>query len=207
MLGEPEAEQVLQVRTDLGCHKRTCRDKEILTEHRLTPLQIPVGMLQLILVKIREQTPVIIEYRTHGNWVHRFRIKQNTEIAVMTVGIENQRVQNAHPAEVFSTVKFLEVIKKNRDRTLALEDACCLCKALVFGGKQTAFTDKLTTVEIQVVVHVTGTQNGCELCCQELRQRLYFKTAAAGLIKEDVLPFSDPTFSVIAVGTKLRRSR
>ena len=69
MLGEPEAKQILQVRTDLGCHKRTCRDKEILTEHRLTPLQIPVGMLQLVLVKIREQTPVIIEYRTHGNWV------------------------------------------------------------------------------------------------------------------------------------------
>lgn len=114
MLGEPEAKQVLQVKTDLGCHKRTCRDKEILTEHRLTPLQIPVGMLQLILVKIREQTPVIIEYRTHGNWVHRFRIKQNTEIAVMTVGIENQGIQNAHPSEIIYAAKFLEVIQKNR---------------------------------------------------------------------------------------------
>ena len=36
-------------------------DKEILTEHWLTPLQIPVGMLQLVLIQIREQAPVVIE--------------------------------------------------------------------------------------------------------------------------------------------------
>ena len=134
--------------------------------------------------------------------VHRFRIKQNTEIAVMPVRIENQEIQNAHPSEIISAAKFLEVIKKNRDCTLALENACCLCKAMIFGGKQTALTDKLAPVEIQVVVHVNGTKNGCKLRCQKLRQGLNFKTAAAGFIKEDVLPFSDPALGIVAIGAK-----
>ena len=207
MLGELESDHVLQVRTDLGCHKRTCRYKEIHTEHWFTPLQIPVGMLQLVLIQIREQAPVVIEYRTHADRLHCFGVEHNAEIAVMTVRIENQRVKNTHAVEIIATSKLLKVFKQHGYGTLPLENACSLGKTMTFRCKQTALTNKLTSVEIQIIIYKSGTKNGCKLRGQELRQRLNLIAAAASLVKVDVLPFSDPALGIVAIGAKLRRSR
>ena len=156
------------------------------------------------LIEIREQTSVVIEHRAHRDRLHRIRVEQNTKISVMPIRVVGQRIQYAHTPERIATAKLLEIAEHSRNCAILSKDACRLGQAKVFVGKQLAFTDQFSTVEIQVIIHIARANMCCQLSGQELRQGFDFLAAAAGLVQIDTVLFPDPALSIVAVRTKLR---
>ena len=122
----------------------------------------------------------------------------------MAIRVKGQRIQYAHPPESIAAAKLLEIAEHSRNCAVLGKDACRLGEAKVLCGEQPTFADKLIPVEVQIIVHIAGAENGCKLGCQELRQRLDLIAAATGLIKVDAVILPDPALSVVAVRTKLR---
>lgn len=155
-------------------------------------------MIQLILIQIREQASVVIEDWAHRDRSHGFGIEHNAKVTVMAVRIENQRIQNAHSAEVITAAKLVKVIKNNGNVALLAKSGCGLGKPLLLRVEQPILTIELTPVEVQIVIHIVGAEFGGQLGRRELRQRFHLITAAADLIKENMVILPYPALGIIA---------
>ena len=74
----------------------------------------PFGILQLVIIQIKQQTSVVIKHRSHLLNLHSIVLVENTKIPAVAVSIQNQSIQNAHPAEGIAAADALKVFQKNR---------------------------------------------------------------------------------------------
>lgn len=117
----------------------------------------------------------------------------------MAVRIENQRTQNAHSSEVIAAAKLVKVIKNNGNVALLAKSGCGLGKPPLLRGEQPILTNELTPVEVQIVIHIVGAEFGGQLGRRKLRQRFHLITAAADLIKENIVILPYPALGIIAI--------
>ena len=126
----------------------------------------------------------------------------------MAVRVQGQRIQHTHPAEAISTVDGVKIIQQGWNGSLlSTEDGTGFCEADVFRGEQFAFADQFSVMEVQIVGHRMGANDGCNLGCQKFRERFDFVKSASAFIKVDVRTFPHPALGVITIRTKLWGNR
>lgn len=59
---------------------------------------VPLGMVHLVIIQVKQQAAVVIEHRRYGLDLHGVGIKQDAEVAQVVVSIEDNHIQN-HPLE------------------------------------------------------------------------------------------------------------
>lgn len=115
MLAEAEILQPLQVPANVIRQEPPGCQKEVRSQPGPAFSQIPLRRRQLVVVQRREQAPVVVEHRGHPQHLHRGCVKQHAEVAVMPVDVQNQGVQDAHPAEGVLTADPGEKVQELRD--------------------------------------------------------------------------------------------
>ena len=68
--------------------------------------------LQLVIIQIKQQTSVVIKHRSHLLNLHSIVLVENTKIPAVAVSIQNQSIQNAHPAEGIAAAKLSKYFRK-----------------------------------------------------------------------------------------------
>ena len=98
MLPECKSLQIHKVAADgIGQQSPDCYHK-IRPEPGRKPRNVPLGMVQLVIIQVKQQAAAVIEHRRHGLDLHGVGIKQDAEVAQVAVNIEDKRIQN-HPLE------------------------------------------------------------------------------------------------------------
>ena len=103
---------------------------------------LPVSYTHLVVYKRQ------VNYRRHTKNLHRFCIKQNAEVSIVPVWIQNQSVQNAHTPKGVFAADGRKILQQLRHRSLFTEDASCLCQPLTFACEQAAFTDEFSMRQV-----------------------------------------------------------
>ena len=97
MLPEDESLQIHKVAADgIGQQSPDCYHK-IRPEPGRKPRNVPLGMVHLVIIQVKQQAAVVIEHRRHSLDLHGVGIKQDAKVAQAAVNIED-RIQN-HPLE------------------------------------------------------------------------------------------------------------
>ena len=159
MLLERKVLQFHQVPANIVRQQTFSVSDEVLAQSRPASPQIPGRVCQLVIVQLRQQTPVVVKHRSHPPDLQSLCIKQNSEVAVMAVGIQDDGVQYAHPPERISAANAIEIGQQLRYGTLLpAEDCASFCKPHSLTGKERTFADQLLPVKVHVVGHCLAAQ-------------------------------------------------
>ena len=136
---------------------------------------------------------------------HRLIVEQETEIAEVAIGIQNQCIEHEHaPKHILSSELFIQ-FQQSRYTIRAVGKVTDFDESGLLIGKQTALGYQSMMVEIQVVIHSLWTNLCRNLARKEFGQRLDFIGVAAALVEVNSVRFTHPAFCVIAVRAELRR--
>lgn len=132
---QSEPLQVFQIRTNHICQKPPGRGDEIRTEPGRTMVDAPFRLSQLLTVQIEQETAVIVEDRSHSLHLHRVIVVQDAEIPAVAVGVQDERIQNAHPPESVPASDALKIPQKTRNRAVFGQHSG-FCKAVLLAGEK-----------------------------------------------------------------------
>lgn len=186
MLAEAEILQSLQIPANAIRQEPSGRQKEVRAQPGPAFSQMPLRRRQLVVVQRREQTPVVVEHRGHPQHLHRGCVKQYAEVAVMPVDVQNQGVQDAHPAEGVLAADPGEKVQELRDGPLGpAEDGAGFGQSHRLAGEQRAFADEFAVIVGHVIRHSPWAQLRRQLGGQILRKGLDLIVVAAALVELD----------------------
>lgn len=97
MLLERKAHQLRQIPMDIIGQQALGISDEVLSQSGPAAPQILGRVCQLVIVQLRQQTPIVVKHRRHPLDFQSIRIEQHSEIPIMTVSIQNDRIQHTHP--------------------------------------------------------------------------------------------------------------
>lgn len=109
MLLERKVPQLRQVPANIVRQQAFGVSDEVLSQSGPAAPQMPSWVCQLLVVQLRQQTPVVVKHRSYPLNLQGIRVKQHTKVAVMAVGIQDHRVQYTHPPESVSAANALEI--------------------------------------------------------------------------------------------------
>ena len=161
------------------------------------------SVLQLVIVQVKQQASIVVKHRDHFLDLHGVVLVENSKIASVVVSIQNQSLQNAHPAERITAANAIKVAQEAGDGPVFGED-CRLGKAQRLAGEKRAFGDQCTMIEPQVIGYSIWADTGCKLGSQIFRKRIHAKDAA-GLVEPEGITLPHPALGILAVGAEFRR--
>ena len=162
----------------------------------------PVRIFQLVVVQIKQQAAVVIKNGCHFLDLQRVVLEQNAKVSAVPVGVQNKRIQNAHPPEGITASDAFKIAQKSGNRPVFCQDRG-LGKAVTFAGEKGALGNQLPVVETEVIDCRSRAKQDCQLRSQILRHRFHAEYAA-GLIQLNGVLLPHPAFGVLPVCTELR---
>ena len=69
----------------------------------------PFGIVQLVIIQIEQEASVVVEYRSHLLDLHGIVLVENAKISAVAVSVQDQGIQNAHPAEGIAAPNALKI--------------------------------------------------------------------------------------------------
>ena len=162
MLLKMKIPQILQIAADGIGHQASGRGDEIHAQPGGAVTDAPFGVLQLVIVQVKQQASVVVKHRGHFLNLHGIVLVENAKIAAVAVGVQDQSIQNAHPAEGIAAADALKVFQKNGNGSVLGQNSR-LGKAQRFTGEKRAFGDQRTMIEPQIIGHSIRTETGCQL--------------------------------------------
>ena len=115
MLLKMKIPQILQVAADGIGHQASGRSNEIHTKSGETVPDAPFGVLQLVIVQIKQQSSVVVKHRGHLLDLHGVVLVEDAKIAAVAVSVQDQYIQDAHPAEGIAAANAFKVVQKAGD--------------------------------------------------------------------------------------------
>ena len=200
--GKAECPQLFQIGADAVGQKSACRCNKIGAKPRRTVPDAPFRIFQLVVVQIKQQAAVVIKNGCHFLDLQRVVLEQDTKISAVPVGVQDKRIQNAHPPEGVAASDAFKIAQKSGDRTIFCQDSG-LSKAVAFAGKKGALGDQFSMVETEVIDCRSRAKKNCQLRSQILRHRLHAEYAA-GLVQLNAVLLPYPAFGVLSVCAELR---
>ena len=89
MLFKAKVSQILQVAADnIGHQAFGCGDK-VHTQPGGTVTDAPFGVLQLVIVQVKQQASVVVKHWGHFLNLHGIVLVENAKIAAVAVGVQN----------------------------------------------------------------------------------------------------------------------
>ena len=179
-----------------------------LGEYERTGIPIDAKVSSQLLINIFEHnTPlhdgaVVIKNGCHFLDLQRVVLEQNAKVSAVPVGVQNKRIQNAHPPEGITASDAFKIAQKSGNRPVFCQDRG-LGKAVTFAGEKGALGNQLPVVETEVIDCRSRAKQDCQLRSQILRHRFHAEYAA-GLIQLNGVLLPHPAFGVLPVCTELR---
>ena len=141
MLFKMKVSQILQVAADGIVHQSSsCGDKIHAQTGGAVP-DAPFSVLQLVIVQVKQQAAVIVKHRGHLLNLHGIVLVENAKIAAVAVGVQDQCIQDTHPAEGIATADAFKVVQKTRNSSV-FGQSSRLGKAKCLAGEERAFGDR-----------------------------------------------------------------
>ena len=69
----------------------------------------PFGIFQLVVIQIEQEASVVVKYWSHLLDLHGIVLVEDAKISAVAVSIQNQSVQNTHPAEDIAAANALKI--------------------------------------------------------------------------------------------------
>ena len=148
----------------------------------------------------------MVEHRSRSLDFHRLIIEQETEIAEVAIGIQNQRIEHEHAPKHILRPEFLIEFQQSRYTIRVIGKITDFRKAVFLIREQTALGDQFLMIEPQIVMHSLWTNLLRKLTRKELGQRLNLIGIAAALVQINAVSLTHPAFRIIAIRAELRRS-
>ena len=89
VLMEGKVSHLFQVCPDLVCQQSSGSQDEVSADSWAASGDIPVGRCQLVVVQLRQQALVVVKYRSHLEDLHGGGVKQDAEIPIVPVRVQN----------------------------------------------------------------------------------------------------------------------
>lgn len=195
MAGEAECPQLFQIGTDAVSQKPARGCNKISAKPRRTVPDAPVRIFQLVVVQIKQQAAVVIKNGCHFLDLQRVVLEQDAKVSAVPVGVQNKRIQNAHPPEGIAASDAFKIAQKSGNRPVFCQNSG-LGKAVTFAGEKGALGNQLPVVETEVIDCRSRAKLDCQLRSQILRHRFHAEYAA-GLIQLNGVLLPHPAFGVL----------
>ena len=148
----------------------------------------------------------MVEHRSRSLDFHRLIVEQETEIAEVAIGIQNQRIEHEHAPKHILRPEFFIQFQQSRYTIRAVGKITDFRKTVFLIREQTALGDQFLMIEPQIIMHSLWANLLRKLACKKLRQRLNFIRIAAALVQINAVSLTHPAFRVVAIRAELRRS-
>ena len=166
MFPERKPIQVFQVTADIFCHQGSRWGNKVRSQPWGKTGYIPLRVIQLIRIQIKQQTTVIVKYRRHGLHLHGIRVKQYTEVSKMPVCVQDNGVQNHHAAEGVLAADRTEILQQAGYRPVFTGNGSHFGKADRFAGEQGTGRYQSPMMESHIIRNCTRAQDAGKLSGQ-----------------------------------------
>lgn len=151
VLMEGKVSHLLQVCPNLVCQQSSGSQDEVSADSWAAPGDIPVGAASWSLSN-SQQALVVVKYRSHLKDLHGGGVKQDAEIPIVPVRVQNDCIQYAHPPEGVFAPDPTKIPEKVWNRMFsAVEHRACLGQSYRFAGKQRTLGNQFPMVVVQVI--------------------------------------------------------
>ena len=102
MLLKMKIPQILQIAADGIGHQASGRGDEIHAQPGGAVTDAPFGVLQLVIVQVKQQASVVVKHRGHFLNLHGIVLVENAKIAAVAVGVLDLGIPKAPPTGVIA---------------------------------------------------------------------------------------------------------
>ena len=138
MLLKMKIPQILQIAADGIGHQASGRGDEIPAQPGGAVTNAPFGVLQLVIVQVKQQASVVVKHRGHFLNLHGIVLVENAKITAVAVGVQNQSIKKAHPAGGIAATNGLQGSQKTGNCPIFGQNSR-LVKAQCLAGEERAF--------------------------------------------------------------------